>query len=104
MQRLADELAADGLVEFIDNPKHRRSSLMRLTRKGEARYRELDARFVVIASTMGDELSEADISETAEIVRRLSDEAKGALGAASAEHEARRADLNRKLINTSRGG
>lgn len=24
MQRLADELAADGLVEFIDNPKHRR--------------------------------------------------------------------------------
>ena len=27
MQRLADELAAEGLVEFIDNPKHRRSKL-----------------------------------------------------------------------------
>src|ERR1051325_1722480 len=25
MQRLADELAAEGLVEFIDNPKHQRS-------------------------------------------------------------------------------
>ena len=25
MQRLADELAAEGLVEFIDNPGHRRS-------------------------------------------------------------------------------
>src|SRR5262245_16489694 len=30
MQRLADELAAEGLVAFIDNPKHRRSKLVRL--------------------------------------------------------------------------
>jgi hypothetical protein len=33
MQRLADELAADGIVEFIDNPKHRRSMLVQLTPK-----------------------------------------------------------------------
>ena len=33
MQRLADELAAEGLVEFIDNPRHWRSKLMRLTRR-----------------------------------------------------------------------
>jgi hypothetical protein len=56
---------------------HRRSKLVRLTRKGDARYRELSARFLAIASTMGDELSEADIRKTSEIVRRLSDEAKG---------------------------
>ena len=77
MQRLADELAAAGLVEFIDNPKHRRSKLLRLTRKGDARYREMSARFLAIASKMGAELSEADIRNTTEIVRRLSDEAKG---------------------------
>ena len=77
MQRLADELAAEGLVEFIDNPRHRRSKLVRLTRKGAARYRELNARFLAIASTMGDELSEADIHKATEIVRRLSDETKG---------------------------
>jgi DNA-binding MarR family transcriptional regulator len=77
MQRLADELAAEGLVELIDNPRHRRSKLVRLTRKGEGRYRELSARFLAIASTMGAELSEADIRTTIEIVRRLSDEAKG---------------------------
>src|SRR6476659_3460153 len=53
MQRLADELAAAGLVEFIDNPKHLRSKLVRLTRKGDARYRALNARFLSIASTMG---------------------------------------------------
>ena len=76
MQRLADELAAEGLVEFIDNPKHRRSKRLRLTPKGDARYRELNARFLSIASTMGVGLSESDIRTTAEIVRQLSDDAK----------------------------
>ena len=77
MQRLANELAAVGLVEFIDNPKHRRSKLVRLTPRGDARYRELNARFLTIASTMGLGLREADIRQTIEIVRRLSDEVKG---------------------------
>jgi len=61
MQRLADELAAEGLVTFIENPTHRRSKLVQLTRKGDARYRELNARFLVIASTMGVAVTEADI-------------------------------------------
>ena len=77
MQRLADELAADGLVEFIDNPKHRRSKLVRLTRKGDARFRKLSARLLAIASKMGVGLSEADIRRTREILQLLSDEAKG---------------------------
>jgi DNA-binding MarR family transcriptional regulator len=77
MQRLADELAAEGLVEFIDNPRHRRSKLVRLTRRGDARYRESSARLLAITSTMGTDVSEADIRKTTEIVRRLSDETKG---------------------------
>jgi hypothetical protein len=48
MQRLADELAAEGLVEFIDNPKHRRSKRVRPTPKGHARYRKLNARFLIV--------------------------------------------------------
>ena len=76
MQRLADELAAEGLVKFIDNPKHRRSRLVQLTPKGEARYRELNARFLGIASTMGVALSEADIRKTTEMVRQLSNDVK----------------------------
>lgn len=76
MQRLADELAGEGLVEFVDNPKHRQSKLVRLTRKGEARYRDWSARFLAIASTMGGELSEADIRKTLEVVRQLSGELK----------------------------
>src|SRR6266480_1140818 len=67
MQRLADELAAEGFLEFIDNPKHRRSKLVRLTPKGDARYRELNTRFLAIASTLGAGLNEGDVRRTTEI-------------------------------------
>src|SRR5215216_1136095 len=72
MQRLADELAAEGLVEFVENPKHLRSKLVRLTPNGTARYHELNAQLIEIASTMGVGLSEADIRNTTAIVRQLS--------------------------------
>src|SRR5215217_9053851 len=76
MQRLADELAAEGLVKFIDNPKHRRSKLVQLTPKGDARYRELEARLLSIAATMGVALRQPDIRTATEIVRQLSDDVK----------------------------
>ena len=76
MQRLADELAAEGLVAFADNPKHRRSKLVQLTAKGEARYREWNTRLLAIGSAMGADLSEAEIRRTTEIVRQLSEDVK----------------------------
>ena len=76
MQRLADELAGEGLVKFVDNPKHRRSKLVRLTPKGEARYRELNTRLLSIASTMAGALGEAEVRKATEIVRQLSEDVK----------------------------
>jgi DNA-binding MarR family transcriptional regulator len=76
MQRLADELAVEGLVEFVENPKHQRSKLVRLTRRGDARFRELNAQFLAIASTLGIALSETEIRKTTAIVRHLSDDVK----------------------------
>jgi DNA-binding MarR family transcriptional regulator len=77
MQRLADELAAEGLVEFVDNPKHRRSKLVRLTAKGAARYRELNDRFLSIASTTGADTTEQDIRKALDVVRALSEDMRG---------------------------
>jgi DNA-binding MarR family transcriptional regulator len=77
MQRLADELAAEGLVKFIDNPKHRRSKLVQLTPKGLSRYRTLNVQLLAIASTLGVDLSEQDIRKASESLRLLSDEMKG---------------------------
>jgi DNA-binding MarR family transcriptional regulator len=79
MQRLADELAAEGLVEFVDNPQHQRSKLVRLTRKGDARHRELEARFLAIASTLGAALGEAEVRGATEVLRQLSGDVKARL-------------------------
>jgi DNA-binding MarR family transcriptional regulator len=76
MQRLADELAAEGLVEFIENPKHRRSKLVRLTPEGVSRYRALEVQLLGIASTLAVGLGEEDIRHATESVRRLSDDLK----------------------------
>jgi DNA-binding MarR family transcriptional regulator len=77
MQRLADELAAEGLVEFVDNPKHLRSKLARLTRRGDARYRELQTRFLKLASTVCVGLSEPEVRRATTILRQLTEDMKG---------------------------
>ena len=76
MQRLANELEAEGVVEFIENPKHRRSKLVQLTPKGDGHYHEHNARLLSIASTMGAAFSAEDIRKATEIVRHLSDDVK----------------------------
>ncbi|HLZ05684.1 MAG TPA: MarR family transcriptional regulator [Bradyrhizobium sp.] len=44
VQRIVNELKAEGIVALDDNPHHRRARLVRLTKKGEALYREADRR------------------------------------------------------------
>jgi DNA-binding MarR family transcriptional regulator len=39
VQRLANEMERDRLVAFAPNPHHRRSQVLHLTAKGEAKYR-----------------------------------------------------------------
>jgi DNA-binding MarR family transcriptional regulator len=44
VQRTADILAADRLVEYVDNPAHRRAKLVRLTEQGQALLRDIAPR------------------------------------------------------------
>ena len=44
VQRIVNELEAEGIVALADNPHHRRARLVRLTRKGEALYHKADRR------------------------------------------------------------
>jgi DNA-binding MarR family transcriptional regulator len=44
VQRIVNELEAEGIIALENNPHHRRAKLVRLTKKGEALYREADRR------------------------------------------------------------
>jgi DNA-binding MarR family transcriptional regulator len=73
MQRLADELAHDGLVEFSANPRHRRSKLVRLTVKGQARYRTMTERLLKLSESLTRGLSAGELSVARRIVTGLSE-------------------------------
>jgi DNA-binding MarR family transcriptional regulator len=73
IQKLADELAEAGLVEFIDNPDHRRSRRLRLTAKGERTYAELSQRILDAAERWAGEFQLDDLNRTIAVLRRFRD-------------------------------
>ena len=71
VQRMANELAKDGLIEFIDNPTHRRAKLMKLTGKGEkilTRLRQSELRWT---GGFARRFGRRDIEKALEVVRAL---------------------------------
>jgi DNA-binding MarR family transcriptional regulator len=71
IQRLADEAAASGLVEFIDNPRHRRSKLVQLTAKGEAEYARMSAVILARCARLAKNLDAAEVKRAAATLSRL---------------------------------
>ena len=73
IQKLANEMAADGLVEFVDNPAHRRSKLVRLTRKGAAVYDALTERVHGLTEDMARGMNAGELRTTARVLHALRD-------------------------------
>jgi DNA-binding MarR family transcriptional regulator len=71
VQRVVNELVADGLVEFAPNPHHRRASLVRLTDAGMAAYRAATARQVPWADDLAAGLDLDDIQVALRVAREL---------------------------------
>jgi len=71
VQKLADELARDGLVEFIDNPAHRRSKFLRLTAKGEARFAAMDEKARALCAGFAQRFAAPELASAAQVLRRL---------------------------------
>ncbi len=57
VQRTADLLAREGLVEYAENPAHRRAKLVRLTAAGDATLAAISARQVVWANALAQALA-----------------------------------------------
>src|SRR3712207_2909712 len=55
VQKLANEMLEDGVIELVNNPAHKRSKLLRLTPKGEAVFAELSDRITVLSETLAEQ-------------------------------------------------
>ncbi|CAH2599438.1 MarR family transcriptional regulator [Rhodovastum atsumiense] len=52
VQRIADELAEEGILRFVPNPHHRRAKLMQITDKGAAVFEAASTRWLALADAL----------------------------------------------------
>ncbi len=73
IQKLADEMEEAGLIEFLANPTHRRSPLMRLTARGDTQLRRLGALGRDFAESIVGGMNEKELRIAAGVLRSLRD-------------------------------
>ena len=71
VQRMADELSAAGLIEFVPNPSHRRAKLARLTTRGQLLMEKAMAGELRWAARLAHNFSEREIETARDVIRRL---------------------------------
>ncbi len=71
IQILVDRLAAQGRIELVTNPAHKRSGLVRLTEKGERWLSAGEQGQKRTLSDIGSQLSESEISAAASVLRKI---------------------------------
>ena len=71
VQRVANDLAGEGLVAFAENPDHRRSKLLRLTDEGRAVLEEVGRRQVRWSNRLAAGLTADAIDEALTVLRTV---------------------------------
>ena len=69
-QTIVNTLEAQGLVEFIDNPKHKTSKLVRATKRGRARFDSMRKQFLEAAGAYATSFSAAEVAMATDVCRR----------------------------------
>lgn len=69
-QMIVNRLHEQGLVEFLENPKHKKSHLVRATRKGRARYQAMTDQFLAAEATFAPHFSQAEVESATRTLRR----------------------------------
>ena len=71
VQQTADSLAEDGLIEYIENPHHRRAKLMRMTPKGSKAMDYVQQRHAEWANQIGGQHSLDGLRTAVTVLREL---------------------------------
>jgi DNA-binding MarR family transcriptional regulator len=69
-QTIANSLEAQGFVEFVANPKHKRSQLVRMTRAGRAHYERLTKQLLGAATAYAKSFTAAEVELATDVCRR----------------------------------
>jgi DNA-binding MarR family transcriptional regulator len=72
-QKIANSLGVEGLVEFIPNPVHERSKLVRLTLKGHRFVEALTQREAKLIADLAVDISINDVQTATKVLRELKD-------------------------------
>lgn len=69
-QTIVNALEAQGLVEFIDNPKHKTSKLVRTTKRGRARFESMRKQFLEASRVYAPLFTSAEVAVATDVCRR----------------------------------
>jgi DNA-binding MarR family transcriptional regulator len=70
IQSLCNTLETQGLVEFVDNPKHKKSKLVRATKKGRDRFQSMRKQFLAAAAVYAPLFNKNEIAVATDVCRR----------------------------------
>ncbi len=71
VQRLANEMTNDGLLEPVANPNHQKAKLICITDKGQDIYKKVMDKQVPWANTIAHEIKEADLESVVSTLKFL---------------------------------
>lgn len=71
VQRLANEMTDDGLLEPVDNPNHQKAKLICITNKGQDTYNKVMEKQIPWANAIAQELKEADLESALSTLKFL---------------------------------
>jgi DNA-binding MarR family transcriptional regulator len=71
VQRLADALAADGLVTYLDNPAHRQAKLVELSPEGRRILRRIQSKQRAWANEAGAAIGKLDLQTATDVLGRI---------------------------------
>ena len=71
VQRTADALEREGMATFEANPRHRRAKLVRITPRGQAALRQIEAAERDWAAGLGAQFDERELRQAVELLERV---------------------------------
>ncbi|MEZ5996868.1 MAG: hypothetical protein R3C25_14070 [Hyphomonadaceae bacterium] len=67
---IVNRLYEQGFVEFVENPKHKRSHLVSITKKGRARFEQMTELFLAAESRFAPHFTAEEVASAIDVLKR----------------------------------